>query len=417
MEQEKRIAVTSFATLTALFFGWGLITSNNGPLLDAQTTIFSLNTNETQFAQIVFFMAYGVISFPAAFLVKKYGSMNTIIIGLGAIFLGCILECCVAYINYYILALAAIFVMASGIAILQVSANPLVAALGTVKLSHFRLVFAQAFNALGALIGARFGAILLFQNNDDSNSEHTLTQISGRLDALMDITKGYLFIAVLILLLMVIVYFSNERIENLVNKQYEKKESNIFSACKSKTAIFGAFAIALYVGAEVAIAAILVDYLMQSNVLNLQSVIANKYVAEIYWGGALIGRFIGALLLRRIKAANLLMFCATINSIACAIVITTHGTLAGYSALAIGLFNSIMFPTIFTITLEKSKAPSYSVSALLCFGIIGGAIMPFFVKKMVHLSTYGSAFLLPLISYFFILIFAYFTEHNQPATE
>ena len=180
----------------------------------------------------------------------------------------------------------------------------------------------------------------------------------------------------------------------------------MFEALRSRWAIFGAAAIGLYVGAEVSIGSIMINFLNQPSVLGLSLEEAGGYLANFYWGGALCGRIVGTLLLTRFRATWLLATCGVIATLLCTIVLVTSGPVAGFAALAIGFFNSIMFPTIFTLTLERSGVSQSATSGLLCLAIFGGAMLPIAVGAMADSFGLGASFAVPMTAYLFIAIFA-----------
>jgi FHS family L-fucose permease-like MFS transporter len=180
----------------------------------------------------------------------------------------------------------------------------------------------------------------------------------------------------------------------------------MFEVLRSPWAVFGAAAIGLYVGAEVSIGSIMINFLNQRSVLALPLDNAGAYLANFYWGGALCGRLVGTALLTRVRATGLLAGCGAVAGLLCLTVLMAHGPIAGYAALAIGFFNSIMFPTIFTITLERSGVSQSSTSGLLCLAIFGGALLPIAVGKIADGFGLSAAFVVPLAAYCFIAYFA-----------
>jgi|CXWL01.1.fsa_nt_gi FHS family L-fucose permease-like MFS transporter len=398
----------AFVTITTLFFAWGFITSNNDPLIASLRAIFSLNYTEALITQLVFFLAYGLMSLPAASLLNRVGNVNAIMIALATMVFGCLLVQGVASYEAYSLILAALFILAVGITVLQVAANPLVAALGPPETSHFRLTFAQTFNSLGVVFGVNFGSKIMLGEGVLKNAHGPITDAAERATALGAVTHAFLLIAAFIVGMMVFIWWSRNRIKQAVNSGQPMQNGSVLDALKSRWAVWGAIAIGLYVGAEVSIGSIMINFLNQSDILNVPLETAgNFYLAYFYWGGALVGRFVGSYLLTKVPATRLLMIAAAVASTLCLTVAFTSGPVAAYAALAVGLFNSIMFPTIFTITLERAGVSQSSTSGLLCLAIVGGAILPIAVGMIADNLSLSLAFFVPMLAYVFIAHFAY----------
>lgn len=396
----------AFITVTTLFFAWGFITSNNDPLIASLKASFSLSYTEALLTQLVFFAAYGFMSLPAATLINRVGPVNSILVALATMVVGCLLVQFVTRFQSYELILAALFVLGIGITTLQVAANPLAAALGPPERSHFRLTFAQAFNSLGVVLGVNFGSRIMLGDDVLKSGHHALTDPADKLTALGGVTQAFLLIAGLLSGLMLFIWISRHRIAAAAATIVSSESGSVLAALRSRWAIFGAVTIGLYVGAEVSIGSIMINFLNQPNVLNLSLEAAGFYLANIYWMGALVGRFLGSYLLTRIAAPRLLAAAAAIASMLCLTVAMTQGPTAAYAALAVGLFNAIMFPTIFTITLERAGVAQPSTSGLLCVAIVGGAILPYAVGRFADSVSLELAFFVPMLAYAVICVFA-----------
>ncbi len=396
----------AFITVTTLFFAWGFITSNNDPLIASLKASFSLTYTEALLTQLVFFAAYGFMSLPAASLINRAGPVNSILIALAVMVSGCLLVQFVTRYQSYELILAALFVLGIGITTLQVAANPLAAALGPPESSHFRLTFAQAFNSLGVVLGVNFGSRIMLGEDVLKSGHQAITDPAEKIVALSGVTHAFMLIAALLAGLMVFIWMSRHRIEKAAATIVGSENISVLAALRSKWAIFGAIAIGLYVGAEVSIGSIMINFLNQPNVLDLPLETAGFYLANIYWMGALIGRFVGSYLLTKIEAPRLLAGAAAIASLLCLTVAMTQGPVAAYAALSVGLFNAIMFPTIFTITLERAGVAQPSTSGLLCVAIVGGAILPYAVGRFADNVSLELAFFLPMLAYGVITAFA-----------
>ncbi|MEK6540808.1 MAG: sugar MFS transporter [Pseudomonadota bacterium] len=397
---------TAFLSVTTLFFAWGFITSNNDPLIASLKASFDLSYTDALMTQLVSFAAYGVMALPAATLLNRVGPVRAILLALALMMTGCLLVQGVAQFQNYLLILTALFVLGVGITTLQVAANPLAAALGSPEKSHFRLTFAQGFNSLGVVLGVNFGSKIMLGEEVMKSGHAPIIDAAGRALALEAVSHAFLIIAILLAPLMLFIWWSRRTIDDAAQGIGGTRGDSVLAALRSKWALFGALAIGLYVGAEVSIGSIMINFLNQPHVLNLPLETAGFYLANIYWMGALVGRFAGSYLLMRIAAPKLLMGAAGVAASLCATVLLTDGVVAASSALAVGLFNSIMFPTIFTITLERSGVSQSSTSGLLCLAIVGGAVLPYAVGRFADNASLILAFIVPMAAYAMIAIFA-----------
>ncbi|MCZ8325858.1 MAG: glucose/galactose MFS transporter [Sphingomonadaceae bacterium] len=410
MKAESPTASTqlAFASVTTLFFAWGFITSLIDPLVAAVKGIFSLSDVEAQLSASAFFIAYGVMSLPAAALLARRKSVATVLIALVLMIAGCMLMLLAANLAIYGLVLFGLFILASGITILQVAANPLAAALGRPERSHFRLTLSQAFNSLGTFIGPFLGALLFLKGVEIKEGEQLDAEV--RAAALLGIDFAFLWIAVLIAALALFIWFARRLISNAVPAETQSAAGQgVFAmlgeAASSRWALFGGAAIFLYVGAEVAIGTQMALFLNSDQVLGIPLEQAGKMVS-LYWGGAMIGRLVGSVLLTRVPAPTLLATFAAAACLICLFIALVGGSTAGYAALGIGLFNSIMFPVIFTLTLERSTASEAATSGFLCFSIVGGAVIPLLVGLVSGATSYVFAFVVPAACYAILIGFA-----------
>lgn len=395
----------AFMAVTTLFFAWGFTTSNNDPLIASLKATFELNYTEALLTQLVSFAAYGLMSFPAAALLQRFGAVRSILVALITMVAGCLLVQFVAGFHEFWLILAALFVLAVGITVLQVAANPLAAALGPPESSHYRLTFAQAFNSLGVVMGVNFGSRLMLGENALKADRAPITNEADRVVALGAVSHAFLLIAVLLSLLAVFVWTQRENIRRAARAVESNGSGSALDALRSRWALFGALAIGLYVGAEVSIGSIMINFLNQPEIWDLPLETAGFYLANVYWMGALVGRFIGSFMLTRVSASLLLLLAASAASLLCLVVALLGGPVAGYAALAVGLFNSIMFPTIFTISLERSRASQAATSGLLCLAIVGGAMLPYIVGRMADQASLTASFMVPMLAYGVIAVF------------
>jgi FHS family L-fucose permease-like MFS transporter len=408
MQQARRGETAAYVIVTCLFFAWGFITSLIDPLVAAVKGIFSLSDVEAQLSASAFFIAYGVMSFPAAVLLAHRKAVPTVLIALTMMVAGCLLMLFAANIAEYPLVLLGLFVLASGITILQVAANPLAAALGRPEQSHFRLTFSQTFNSLGTFIGPFLGSVL-FLKGIEVKQGSVITD-AARSGSLAGIDRAFFWIAGLIILVALLIWAGRKVIAAAapaapVDTARQGIVATFREAISSRWALFGGAAIFLYVGAEVSIGTQMALFLNSDNVWGIPLQDAGKMVS-LYWGGAMVGRLIGSGLLTRVPAPKLLAVFTGMASVMCLYVFAVGGVSAGYVALAIGLFNSIMFPVIFTITLERSTASGEATSGFLCFSIIGGAAIPPIVGFVSGHSNYVTAFIVPALCYAVLCSFA-----------
>jgi FHS family L-fucose permease-like MFS transporter len=397
----------------ALFFTFGGITSLNDVIIPKLKALFTLSYAEVMLVQSAFFAAYFIISMPAAAIVKRVGYMRTAVIGLLTMTVGCLLFVPASASGMFIMFLLALFVLAAGITTVQVVANPLISMLGAPATAHSRLTFAQAFNSLGTTIFPYVGSILIL----GSLATVDPAKLSGAaLDAFRTVethvvVRTYLGLAAALLIVAAVVWTRR--------KQLVEGPADVGSIAKAFNLLgrprfgFGALCIFLYVGAEVAIGSVIVSYLMQSSVLGFAGEEAGKHV-PFYWGGAMVGRFIGAYLLRVFSPGKVLA-CAAGGVIALLLIsANTTGVWSGWSLLAIGLFNSIMFPTIFTLACEKLGARTADGSGIICMAIVGGAIVPLLTGHAADLMGLKAALIVPAICYAGILAFGLYAR--RPAT-
>ncbi|MDB5722876.1 MAG: glucose/galactose transporter, partial [Alphaproteobacteria bacterium] len=385
---------------TSLFFAWGFITSMIDPLIAAVKGIYNLGDREALLTQFAFFISYGVISLPAAALLTRAGHVRTILLSLAAMLAACLIILLATFVESYSVVLFGLFVLGSGITALQVAANPLSASIGDPSKSHFRLVFSQAFNSLGTVIGPYLGARVMLQGAAHKGG---VVDAAARTEALGHIHSAFLIIAALMGLLILFIWSSRRRLEAAAPEL--TVSASPLGALRSGWALFGALAIFLYVGAEVSIGSLLSLFLSEKRVFDIPLQQAAELVS-FYWMGAMIGRFAGSALLTRFKAAPLLSIAAAMAVLLCCVAFASAGPIAGYAAIAVGLFNSIMFPTIFTLTLERSSASHASTSGLLCVAIVGGAFLPQLYGHLADLEGRNFAYIVPALAYAAIVLFA-----------
>lgn len=393
----------------ALFFIFGGITSLNDVIIPKLKELFTLSFFEASLVQFCFFIAYAVVGIPGARLVKRLGYMRGAVAGLLTMMAGCLLFIPASQSAVFGVFLFAYFVLATGVVLVQIVANPLISVLGPPQTAHSRLTFAQAFNSLGTTIFPYVGSILIL----GSLATVTAAELSGAaLDAYRTaesqaIVDGYLGLAAALGVVAGVVWMFRSRLKGERHETTTLAEG--LSLLNRPRFGYGAACIFLYVGAEVAIGSFIVNYLMQADVLNLPEQEAGKLIS-LYWGGALVGRFIGSGLLRLVSPGLLL---ATVCAGAIALIAisaNTTGEVAGYSLLAVGLMNSIMFPTIFTLACEKLGPRAADGSGIINVAIAGGAIVPAIYGALADQVGLAAALALPALCYAIILGFGVFAR-------
>ncbi|MXO85070.1 glucose/galactose MFS transporter [Altererythrobacter aurantiacus] len=393
-----------------LFFIFGGITSLNDVLIPKLKELFTLNYTQAMLVQFCFFTAYLVIGIPGAKLVKRLGYMRGAVAGLVTMMLGCLMFIPASQTATYWMFLLALFVLASGVVIVQVVANPLISLLGPQRTAHSRLTFAQAFNSLGTTVFPIVGAaVILGSLAGLSASELSGAELQAYRQAESEaIWQGYLGVACLIALVALAVWLFRNRLQG------EKHEASSGLAgldlLKRSRFGYGALCIFLYVGAEVSIGSIIINYLAQDRVLGEpESVIG--WMIGLYWGGAMVGRFVGSYFLRVFSPGKILAFNATGSIVLILVSILTSGEVAAYSLLAVGLMNSIMFPTIFSLACEKLGSRAADGSGIINVAIFGGAVVPLLYGVLADASSsLAVAMILPIACYAIIAGFGLFAR-------
>lgn len=402
------------AVLTSLFFIWGFITCLNDILIPHLKAVFTLNYTQAMLIQFCFFAAYFVVSVPSGYLVEKIGYKGGIVTGLAIAGTGCLLFYPAAGLHAYPLFLTAFFVLASGITLLQVAANPYVTVLGAPESASSRLTLTQAFNSLGTTLAPYFGALLILSAAVKSADEIQLLN-SAQLSAYQSaqaaaVQNPYLFLAaVLFLMAAVFAQLKLPQIQAQADQVETSAAAERDNAWQYPHLVLGALAIFLYVGGEVAIGSFMVNFLGEPHIAGLAEQDAGKYVS-FYWGGAMVGRFAGAWVMRQFNPALVLMFHAVMAGVLVLAAIAGSGGLAMWSLLAVGLCNSIMFPTIFSLALVGLGRHTGQGSGILCAAIVGGAIVPVLQGMLADRFGIQLALVVPLVCYAYI---AYFAWHGR----
>jgi len=395
------------AVVTTLFFMWGFLTCLNDILVPHLKSIFELDYAKVMLIQFAFFSAYFFFSIPAAKIVDWIGYRRTMVVGLLVMGAGAFLFVPAAIVPSYPLFLTALIVLAAGITALQVAANPYVIVLGKPETASSRLNLTQAFNSLGTTIAPKIGGLLILSVAPLATEE--IRQLSPtalqayRIQEAASVKMPYIIIGVALVLLAIVIGISKlPKIESAQHHLGEKVGDSIW---KHPNLVLGAVGIFAYVGAEVSIGSFLVNYFSQREIAGLAPKVAAGYVS-FYWGGAMVGRFIGSALLQRVRTGHLLGVCAIGSASLVTISMLTGGHVAMWSILAVGFFNSIMFPSIFTLGVAELGPLTGDGSGLLNMAIVGGAIVPVLQGLIADRIGIHHAFFLPVICYLYILYYA-----------
>ena len=418
-EVKKTSYLGSLSLLTTLFFIWGFITCLNDILIPHLKAVFTLSYTQAMLVQFCFFAAYFVVSVPSGYLLKKISYKAGIVTGLAIASIGCLLFYPAANLQSYSLFLVALFVLASGITLLQVAANPYVSLLGKPETASSRLTITQAFNSLGTTIAPYFGALIVLtaavKSAEDITKLNSLELSAYQSLQAAAVQIPYLGLATLLLLMAVL--FALIKLPDIqltdieLDKQTTRPIKEKASAWAYRHLVLGALAIFMYVGAEVCIGSFLINFLTEPKIAGLSVVEAGKY-ASFYWGGAMVGRFLGAVIMQKMAANKLLTFNALIAVILVLTAVMGTGELVMWSILAVGLCNSIMFPTIFSLAIKDLGQHTRQGSGILCMAIVGGAILPLIQGVLADSVGIQSAFIIPALCYAYIAFYGYKGHHS-----
>jgi FHS family L-fucose permease-like MFS transporter len=433
MNQSKKSYTIAFIIVTTLFFLWGFITVLVDSLIPRLKDVFELSNFQAVLVQLAFFGAFFVFSVPAGWILSKIGYQKGIVLGLGVMALGCVLFSPAASERVFAVFILGYFTLAAGITILQVAANPYVAVLGSEEGSSSRLNLAQAFNSVGTTIAPIVGASFLLSDTIMSSDAIAKLSESEQKEYFFAeaaaVSSPFLILAACIAFLALIFIFI--KLPKILKKS---PKDGYLQLLNNKLVMMGVVGIFLYVGAEVAIGSFLVLYFLDMNLATL--IVENQFMNTIstnmlgrslievdakaivgsfvflYWGGAMAGRFIGAVLTRIIEPGKVLAIFASLAILMLVVSMTTNGLVAMWTILAVGLFNSIMFPTIFTLTIERQGDLKPLVSGMLCTAIVGGAIIPLLYGVLIDNVGFKTALLLVILCYGYILYFGHIKSKN-----
>jgi len=410
----------SLSLLTTLFFIWGFITCLNDILIPHLKAVFTLSYTQAMLVQFCFFAAYFVVSVPSGYLLKKISYKAGIVTGLAIASIGCLLFYPAANLQSYSLFLVALFVLASGITLLQVAANPYVTLLGKPESASSRLTITQAFNSLGTTIAPYFGALIVLAAAVKSTEEiaklNSLELSTYQSLQAAAVQIPYLGLSTLLLLMAIVFALIKLPAIQLADIELDKLKSESIlektSAWAYRHLVLGALGIFMYVGAEVCIGSFLISFLIEPQVAGLSIVDAGKY-ASFYWGGAMVGRFLGAMIMQKVPANKLLTFNALIAVMLVLTAVMGSGQLVMWAVLAVGLCNSIMFPTLFSLAINGLGKHTRQGSGILCTAIVGGAILPLIQGVFADSVGIQNAFIIPALCYAYIVFYGY--KGHRPA--
>jgi MFS transporter, FHS family, L-fucose permease len=396
----------ALAVVTTLFFMWGFLTALNDILIPHLKPIFDLNYAKIMLIQFAFFSSYFVFSIPAGKVIDWIGYKRSMVAGLFTMGLGAFLFLPAASVPSYPLFLGALIVLAAGMTILQVSANPYVAVLGPPETASSRLNLAQAFNSLGTTIAPYLGGLVIL------TAVPTMVEIRSmapdalqafRIQTASSVKLPYLGLGLIAVLLGLAI--SMFKLPAIPSAEHHKGEATA-SVWRYRHLVLGAVGIFVYVGAEVSIGSFLVNYFSQKDIGDITEKVAAGYVS-FYWGGAMVGRFIGSAILQKVKTSLVLGTAAIAAFLLVCISMLTFGHVAMWSIILVGLFNSIMFPSIFTSGIAKLGPVTSKGSSMLIMAIVGGAIIPVLVGMLADQIGIHHSFILPAICYLYIMYYGY----------
>ncbi len=412
--QAQTNTIAPLSAMMALMFIIGFLTCLNDILVPHLKEVFSLSYTQVMLIQFTFFSAYFVMSLPAGWIISRFGYKRGILIGLATSTLGAISFYPAAALPSYPVFLAGLFTLASGFTLLQVAVNPYASALGKPETAPSRLTLTQAFNSLGTTIAPRVGGALilppailgiteLLKRSEAEQAAYRIAQASS-------VQIPYLvFAGVLVLLWIALALFKLPVISTVESE--EARSAKMSDALAIKRVRYGVLGIFCYVGAEVAIGSLLINFILHLNIFPTMTeaeaaIAAAKYVS-LYWGGAMIGRFLGSALLARTPQGVLLGVHATTASILVLTAIFTQGELAMWALILVGYCNSIMFPNIFTLAIRDLGHLTNRGGSLLTMAIVGGAVIPLAQGALIDVWGFSPSYILPLLCYVYIVFFAF----------
>ncbi|RST31432.1 sugar MFS transporter [Sphingomonas ginkgonis] len=391
--------------LASLFFMWGFITVINNTLLPHLRAVFDLNYTQTTLIESVWFIAYFVASIPSAKLIERIGYQRSLVTGLLIMAAGALGMVLAASLPSYGVTLAMLFVIASGITLLQVAANPYVAVIGSPETSSSRLNLVQAMNSAGTMLAPLFGAYLILgRSKSGTAQEGTVLSAADRLADAHSVILPYVLVAVVLVVLAVVIGRFRLPAMGSATSRVAREERSNHSLWKHRNLVFGVPAIFIYLIAEIGVANLFVNFVSQPTIANLTHEQAGRYLTFL-WGGMMVGRFAGSAIMQRIEAEKVLAAVSVAAFLVMLVTVFSTGPIAMWALISVGLFHSIMFPTIFTLGIKGLGPLTEEGSGLLIMAIAGGALV---VVQGWLADRYGlqSSFLLTAACELYILFYA-----------
>ncbi|MEN2787236.1 sugar MFS transporter [Sphingomonas qilianensis] len=392
--------------LASLFFMWGFITVINGTLLPHLRSVFDLSYTQTTLIESVWFIAYFFASIPSAKLIERVGYQRSMVIGLAMMAAGALIMVPAARLPSYGVTLFALFVIASGITLLQVAANPYVAVVGKPETASSRLNLVQAFNSAGATLAPLFGGYLILGRTTSGTAvagAAALTPAERLADA-QSVVLPYVIVAVVLAVLAIIIARFPLPAMGAATQRHAKEERRGHSLWNHRNLVFGIPAIFIYLIAEIGVGNLFINFVSQPDIGNLTHQQASDYLF-LLWGGMMIGRLVGAFVMQKVDAAKVLAIASIGATIVMVIAAFTTGHVAMWALISVGLFHSIMFPTIFTLGIKGLGPLTEEGSGLLIMAIAGGALV---IVQGWLADQYGlqASFLLTALCELYVLFYA-----------
>ncbi|MEQ4574132.1 MAG: sugar MFS transporter [Gammaproteobacteria bacterium] len=391
--------------LASLFFMWGFVTVINNTLLPHLRSVFELSYLQATLIESVWFIAYFFASLPAAKLIERIGYQRALVVGLGIMALGALGMIPAARLPSYAITLVSLFVIASGITLLQVAANPYVAVIGTPETASSRLNLVQAFNSAGTTLAPLFGGYLILGRSASGTQvgEATLTPAERLADA-QSVQLPYLIVAAVLIALAIVIARFRLPALGQATQRVTREERARHSLWRHRNLVLGIPAIFIYLIAEIGVSNLFINFVSQPHIGNLSHQQASHYLF-LLWGGMMVGRFAGSALMRRIPAETVLALFAVGAFVTMLVTVFSTGAVAMWALIAVGLFHSIMFPTVFALGIRGLGPLTEEGAGLLVMAIAGGALVA--VQGWLA-DTYGlqNAFLLTAACELYVLFYA-----------
>jgi FHS family L-fucose permease-like MFS transporter len=405
----------TLALLASLFFMWGFITVINNTLLPHLRAVMELNYTQTTLIESVWFIAYFLASLPSAKLIERIGYKRSIVTGLVIMACGALMMIAAAQMLSYATVLTALFVVASGITLLQVAANPFVSLIGSPQTAPARLNFVQAFNSMGTTFAPLFGGYLILGRSLSGTSVHRATMTySERLADAQAVQLPYLIVSIVLFILAMIIAWA--RLPDLGRQEHRRAASqpNGHSLWAHRNLVFGAPGIFIYLIAEIGVSNLFINFVSSPDIGDITHELASRYLF-LLWGGMMVGRFVGSFLMRRVSAEWILAACSLLAFVVVSLCVVTKGKTAMWALISVGLFHSIMFPTIFTLGIRGLGGLTEKASGILIMAIAGGALV---VVQGMFADAFGlqRSFILTAACEIYVLFYALWGCRPSPVT-